>query len=85
MVLLVLVPFLAGIIGAESTKLDDDVCGDCLDWLPPPEACCIRQWILNQLDRRPYRDPDFDIPTIRHFRKRHALQAVRFFLLITQR
>lgn len=31
MVLLVFVPFLAGIIGAESTKLDDDVVGDGLD------------------------------------------------------
>lgn len=49
-------------------------------------ACCCcscsRQWILNQLERRPYREPLFDIPTIRHLRNRHALHAVRFFLLI---
>lgn len=44
---------------------------------------CNRQWILNQFDRRPYRLPLFDMPTRRHFLKRHALQAVRFFLLIT--
>ena len=50
-----------------------------------PAACCMRQWILNQLDRRPYLDPDLDIPTIRHFRNRQALQAVRFFLLMTHR
>ena len=52
---------------------------------PPPDACCIRQWILNQFDLRPYREPDFDIPTMRHFRNLQALQAVRFFLLITHR
>lgn len=53
--------------------------------LPPCMLCCMRQWILNQLDRRPYLDPDLDIPTIRHFRNRQALQAVRFFLLMTHR
>ena len=51
----------------------------------PPAACCMRQWILNQLDRRPYLEPDLDIPTMRHFRNRQALQAVRFFLLMTHR
>ena len=49
----------------------------------PPTACCIRQWILNQLDLLPYLEPDLDIPTIRHFLNLHALHAVRFFLLMT--
>lgn len=49
----------------------------------PP--CCMRQWILNQLDLLPYLDPDFDIPTMRHFLRRQALQAVLFFLSTTQR
>lgn len=44
---------------------------------------CNRQWILNQFDRRPYLLPLLDMPTSRHFLKRHALHAVRFFLLIT--
>jgi len=47
--------------------------------------CCMRQWILNQLDLLPYLDPDFDIPTMRHFLRRQALQAVLFFLSTTQR
>ena len=42
--------------------------------------CCIRQWILNQFDLRPYLEPDLDIPTIKHFLSRQALQAVLFFL-----
>ena len=50
---------------------------------PLPAACCIRQWILNQLERRPYLDPDLDIPTIKHLRRRQALQAVLFFLSTT--
>lgn len=56
---------------------------DC--WCCSRCCCCSwrRQWILNQFDRRPYREPFFDIPTIRHFLSRHALHAVRFFLLIT--
>ena len=48
-----------------------------------PRFCCMRQWILNQLERRPYLDPDLDMPTMRHLRSRHALQAVRFFLSTT--
>ena len=61
---------------------DEDGCGE-----PdlPFMLCCMRQWILNQLDLLPYLDPDFDIPTIRHFLRRHALQAVRFFLSTTHR
>lgn len=51
----------------------------------PPRDCCMRQWILNQFDLRPYLDPDFDMPTIRHLRSRQALQAVRFFLSTTHR
>ena len=47
--------------------------------------CCMRQWILNQLDLLPYLDPDFDMPTIRHFLSLQALQAVLFFLSTTQR
>lgn len=63
-------------------------CGDCgtlggdCDWA----ACCCscsKQCILNQLERRPYLEPDLDIPTMRHLRSRHALHAVRFFLLMT--
>ena len=53
--------------------------------LPPCIDCCIKQWILNQFDLRPYREPDFDMPTMRHFLKRQALQAVRFFLSTTHR
>lgn len=48
-------------------------------------ACCCscsKQCILNQFDRRPYREPLFDIPTSKHLRSRHALQAVLFFLLM---
>lgn len=48
-----------------------------------PVCSWRRQWILNQLDLRPYRDPDLDMPTRRHFRSRQALQDVRFFLLMT--
>ena len=44
---------------------------------------CMRQWILNQFDRRPYRHPDLDIPTVRHFRSLQALQEVLFLLSIT--
>ena len=44
---------------------------------------CIRQWILNQLDLRPYLEPDFDIPTIRHFLSLQALHEVLFFLSTT--
>ena len=69
--------------------LTDPCDGESKGWLKPPPtdcrceaACCMRQWILNQLDLRPYRDPDFDIPTMRHFLNRHALQAVLFFLLM---
>ena len=51
----------------------------------PCRFCCIRQWILNQLDLLPYLEPDLDIPTIRHFLSLQALQAVRFFLSTTQR
>ena len=47
------------------------------------EFFCMRQWILNQLERRPYREPDLDMPTMRHLRRRQALQAVRFFLSTT--
>ncbi len=49
----------------------------------PETACCIKQWILNQFDLRPYLEPDFDMPTMRHFLSLHALHAVRFFLLMT--
>jgi len=49
------------------------------------DFCCMRQWILNQLDLLPYLDPDFDMPTMRHFLSLHALQAVLFFLSTTQR
>ena len=44
---------------------------------------CMRQWILNQLDLLPYLDPDFDIPTIRHFLSLQALHEVLFFLSTT--
>ena len=27
----------------------------------PCMLCCMRQWILNQLDLRPYREPEIDI------------------------
>lgn len=43
----------------------------------------IRQWILNQFDLLPYREPDLDIPTVRHFLSLQLLQEVRFFLLMT--
>ena len=46
---------------------------------------CIRQWILNQFDRLPYRHPDLDMPTFRHLRSRQALHEVRLRLSITQR
>ena len=49
------------------------------------EFLCIRQWILNQLDLRPYLEPDLDIPTIRHFLSLQALQEVLFFLSTTHR
>lgn len=55
-------------------------------WCAAAAACCCsckRQWILNQFDLLPYRDPLFDIPTSKHFRNRQALHAVLFFLLIT--
>ena len=45
---------------------------------------CIKQWILNQFDLLPYRHPDLDIPTFRHFFSRQALQDVLFLLSITQ-
>jgi hypothetical protein len=35
------------------------------------------------LERLPYREPLFDMPTIRHFLSRHALHDVLFFLLMT--
>ena len=82
------VPFRGGTeTDSIEVKLDVDVVLGVLVLLllPSPDACCIRQWILNQFDLRPYREPDFDIPTMRHFRNRQALQAVRFFLLITHR
>ena len=47
------------------------------------EFFCIRQWILNQLDLRPYLQPDLDMPTMRHFLSLHALHAVLFFLSTT--
>ena len=43
----------------------------------------MRQWILNQLDLLPYLEPDFDMPTMRHFLSLQALQAVLFFLSTT--
>ena len=43
---------------------------------------CSKQWILNQLDRRPYLEPLLDMPTFKHLFKRQALQDVRFFLFI---
>ena len=49
------------------------------------EFLCMRQWILNQLDLRPYLEPDLDIPTIRHFLSLQALQEVLFFLSTTHR
>lgn len=55
--------------------------GSCFTDFPP--FFCIRQWILNQFDLRPYRQPDLDIPTDKHFLNRHALQEVRFLLSIT--
>ena len=48
-----------------------------------PDFCCIRQWILNQFDLRPYLEPDLDIPTMRHFLSLQALHEVRFFLSTT--
>ena len=48
------------------------------------EFFCMRQWILNQLDLRPYLQPDLDMPTLRHFLSRHALQEVLLRLSITQ-
>ena len=45
---------------------------------------CIRQWILNQLERLPYLQPDLDIPTFRHFLSLQALQEVLFLLSMTQ-
>ena len=44
---------------------------------------CIRQWILNQFDLLPYREPDLDMPTIRHLRSLQDLHEVRFFLSTT--
>ena len=71
--------------GDTSVDMEDEE-GFLLPPLPPPCIdCCIKQWILNQFDLRPYREPDFDMPTMRHFLKRHALQAVRFFLSTTHR
>ena len=54
--------------------------GGWATFLPP---CCIRQWILNQLDLLPYLEPDLDIPTIRHFLSLQALHEVLFFLSTT--
>jgi hypothetical protein len=54
----------------------------CCRWLA---ACCMRQWILNQLERLPYLEPDLDMPTMRHFLSLQALHAVRFFLLMMHR
>jgi len=57
-----------------------------LSWSPGRSLCSrSRQWTLNQLDRRPYLEPLFDMPTARHFFSRHALHDVRFFLSITHR
>ena len=77
---------LRGMVGLRDGAEEEDVELGGDDFLLPAVIfCCMRQWILNQLDRRPYRDPDLDIPTMRHLRKRHALHAVRFFLSTTQR
>lgn len=76
-----IVPFLAAVkVGDGSIDEGVDTDGGRF-----PVACCMRQWILNQFDLRPYLDPDLDMPTIRHLRRRQALHAVRFFLLITHR
>ena len=72
--------------GAVGLREDDEAelpGGEGLGATALPRFCCMRQWILNQLERRPYREPDLDMPTMRHLRSRHALQAVRFFLLMT--
>ena len=74
----------------EVTRATGDICwGWCWGWPPPPPLdfwafFCIRQWILNQLERLPYLQPDLDIPTERHFLRRQALQDVLFLLSMTQ-
>ena len=72
--------------GAVGLSEDDEAelpGGEGFGAIAPPRFCCMRQWILNQWERRPYLEPDLDMPTMRHLRSRQALQAVRFFLSTT--
>ena len=74
--------FVSGAVGLREEEEVELLGGEGRD-LGPWRFCCIRQWILNQLDLLPYLDPDLDMPTMRHFRSLQALQAVRFFLSTT--
>ena len=72
--------------GAVGLREDDEAelpGGEGLGATALPRFCCMRQCILNQLERRPYLEPDLDMPTIRHLRSLQDLHEVRFFLSTT--